>query len=191
MSIWEIVLLAVALAMDCFTVSVVSGVLLRRFRAGTALREAFLFGFFQGLMPMAGWLAVRSFSSSFEAVDHWIAFGLLAFIGGKMIVDAFRPEEEKSFNPERLRTQLAMAVATSIDALAVGITFACTGYTAFGQLLMPVLVIGLVSFTFSVAGFWLGVRFGDAVARRFKPDLVGGIILIGIGLKVLLEHLTA
>ena len=189
MSIWDVFLLALALAMDCFTVSIVSGVILRRFHTGTALRESFLFGLFQGLMPVAGWLAVRSFSSSFEAVDHWIAFGMLAFIGGKMIFDALRGEEEKSFDPTRLRSQLALAVATSIDALAVGITFACTGYGSFRQLILPVSVIGLVTFLLSVVGQWLGARFGEVVGRCLKPDLFGGIILIGIGVKILLEHL--
>ena len=189
MPFWEILLVALALAMDCFTVSAVSGVLLRRVRWGTTLRMALLFGFFQALMPLVGWLAIFFFRHSVEAYDHWIAFGMLAFIGIKMIRDAFAPEEEKQLNPTKLRTQLALAVATSIDALAVGISMGCSGYDRIGLLLLPLGVIGLVSFLMSIAGFLLGVRFGDAVARRWKPELFGGVILLAIGVKILLEHL--
>lgn len=189
MSLWEIILIAVALAMDCFTVSVVSGVITRQNRWGKVLRMAFLFGFFQALMPFIGWLAIHYFQSSVEAFDHWIAFGLLAFIGIKMIKDAFSPEDEPHMDPTQLRTQLLLALATSIDALAVGISFSCTGYDAMGQLWLPLAVIGLVSFVFSVAGYGLGVRFGEVITRRWKPELVGGIILIGMGIKILLEHL--
>lgn len=189
MNLWEIVLIAVALAMDCFTVSVVSGVITRRNQWGSVLRMAFLFGLFQALMPLIGWLVIHYFQASVEAYDHWIAFGLLAFIGIKMIRDAFSPEEQAHMDPTQLRTQLLLALATSIDALAVGISLSCTGYEALGQLSVPLLVIGLVSFVFSMAGHLLGVRFGEVVARRWKPELVGGIILIGIGVKILLEHL--
>lgn len=189
MTLWEVILIAVALAMDCFTVSVVGGVITRKNRWGKVLRMAFLFGFFQALMPLIGWLAIHYFQSSVEAFDHWIAFGLLAFIGIKMIKDAFSPEEEAHMDPTLLRTQLLLAVATSIDALAVGISLSCTGYETLGQLAVPLLVIGVVSFLFSIIGHSLGVRFGEAVARRWKPELVGGIILIGIGIKILIEHL--
>lgn len=103
MSLWEILLIAVALAMDCFTISVVSGVITRQNRWGKVLRMAFLFGFFQALMPFIGWLAIHYFQSSVEAFDHWIAFGLLAFIGIKMIKDAFSPEDEPHMNPTQLR----------------------------------------------------------------------------------------
>ena len=189
MQFWEILLIAVALAMDCFTVSAVSGVIVRKVRWGNLLRMALLFGVFQALMPLLGWAAIYFFRHSVEAYDHWIAFAMLAFIGVKMIRDAFAPEEEKRMKPEKLRTQLALAVATSIDALAVGISMGCSGYETAGSLLLPLLVIGLVSFLLSVAGTLLGVRFGDAVARRWKPELLGGVILIAIGIKILLEHL--
>ncbi len=189
MSLWEIILIAVALAMDCFTVSVVGGVVRQEGRQGHVLRMAALFGLFQGLMPLLGWFALHYFQSSLEAYDHWIAFGLLAFIGAKMVRDSFLPEEDQHLDPSRLRTQLVLAVATSIDALAVGISLSFTGYDSMGKLLLPLLVIGLVSFVFSLAGHALGARFGKAVARRWKPELVGGIILIGIGLKILFEHL--
>jgi putative Mn2+ efflux pump MntP len=150
---------------------------------------AFLFGFFQALMPLLGWLGISHFQSYMEAYDHWIAFGLLGLIGGKMIWESFSPEEEHHFNPCRLRTQLLLAVATSIDALAVGISFACTGYTALSQLTLPLLLIGLVSFLFSIVGYHLGRCFGKAIIRRLNPELIGGTILILIGVKVLMSHL--
>ena len=189
MTILDILLIAVALAMDCFTVSMVSGVMTRKMFWGRNLRMAFLFGFFQAAMPFVGWIAIHYFQSSVEAYDHWIAFGLLLLIGGKMILDAFKEEDEATFNPLNLGTQLTLAVATSIDALAVGISFSCSGYGTVQSLILPLAVIGLVSFIFSIAGLLLGVRFGGAVARRFKPEIIGGVILIAIGVKILLEHL--
>ena len=188
----DIWMLAVALAMDCFTVSIVSGVIVRRWLWGMILRLAFLFGLFQAMMPFIGWLATNHFSEQLETIDHWIAFGLLAFIGGKMIKESFaNDEEEKHFNPKRLNTQLLLAVATSIDALAVGISFACTGYKEFAQIAYPLFVIGVVSFLFSILGYLFGVRFGKSVARKLKPELLGGIILLVIGIKILFTHLMS
>jgi putative Mn2+ efflux pump MntP len=112
-----------------------------------------------------------------------------------MIREAFSPEEEDSghqhFNPNQLRTQLLLAIATSIDALAVGISFACTGYQQLSQLVLPLVIIGVVSFLFSILGNKLGTRFGKAIARRLKPELLGGVILILIGVKILVSHLFA
>jgi putative Mn2+ efflux pump MntP len=176
--------------MDCFTVSLMSGVILRRAVTAAILRMALLFGLFQAAMPLAGWLATAHFSQYLEAVDHWIAFGLLAFIGGKMIWESIAGDDsEPSFNPLRLRTQLLLAVATSIDALAVGISLAVTGYHTIRQLAWPLVVIGLGSFLFGVLGHLLGMRFGESIRRRLKPELLGGIILIAIGVKVLVTHL--
>ena len=192
MSLFDILLLAVALAMDCLTVSIVSGVIqftVYNKPLTVNLRMAFFFGFFQAMMPLIGWLGVSHFQSYLEAYDHWIAFGLLAFIGGRMIWESVSPEEEQHFNPRRLQTQLLLAVATSIDALAVGISFACTGYTSLSQLTYPLIIIGVVSFLFSLIGYQLGTRFGRSIAHRLKPELLGGVILIGIGVKILAEHL--
>ena len=202
MNLLDIILLAVALAMDCFTVSIVSGVIdhgdwhndsseakIRVPVPVIYLRMAFLFGLFQAMMPLLGWLGISHFQTYMEAYDHWIAFGLLGFIGGKMIWESFGDEEDHHFNPSKLRTQLLLAVATSIDALAIGISFACTGFTMLSQLTMPLLIIGLVSFLFSIFGYHLGRRFGKAITRRLKPELFGGIILVLIGLKILLSHL--
>lgn len=185
----DIWLLAIALAMDCFTVSIVSGVIIRRHIWGVVLRLAFLFGAFQALMPFLGWLATSHFSEQLEAIDHWIAFSMLAFIGGKMIKESFDEEEEPSFNPQNLRVQLLLAVATSIDALAIGISFACIGYHSISMLVVPLFIIGLVSFLFSIMGYVLGVRFGKRIARRLKPELLGGVILVAIGIKILVSHL--
>ena len=202
MNLLDIILLAVALAMDCFTVSIVSGVIdhgdwhndsseakIRGPVPVIYLRMAFLFGFFQAMMPLLGWLGISHFQAYMEAYDHWIAFGLLGFIGGKMIWESFGDEEDQHFNPRKLRTQLLLAVATSIDALAVGISFACTGFSMVSQLTVPLLIIGVVSFLFSIVGYHLGSRFGKAITRRLKPELFGGIILVLIGLKILLSHL--
>ena len=192
MSLLDIILLAVALAMDCLTVSIVSGVLLGgeiKEEGGKMIRMAFLFGFFQALMPLIGWLGISYFQSFIEDYDHWIAFSLLAIIGGRMVWESLNPAEEQHFNPRRLRTQLLLAIATSIDALAVGISFACTGYTSLAQLTLPLVIIGVVSFLFSLIGYQLGSRFGRSIAHRLKPELLGGIILIGIGIKILIEHL--
>lgn len=197
MSILELWLLAVALAMDCFTVSIVFGVLLRKIEWRTILVVAFLFGLFQAMMPLAGWLATNSFSSLIEDYDHWIAFGLLAFLGGRMIKESFSDDEEegeaeaeaKHINPRKLKTQLVFAVATSIDALAVGISFTCLGLNTISSLSLPLLIIGFVSLAFSIVGSLLGIRFGKGVEKRLKPELLGGIVLIIIGVRVLCEHL--
>jgi len=178
--------------MDCFTVSIVSGLTSQDSKPHEAwlYRMAFLFGFFQAIMPLLGWLGIILFKTYMEAYDHWIAFALLTFIGGKMIWESFGPEEEQHFNPRHLHTQLLLAVATSIDALAVGISFALTGYGTLSQLTLPLVIIGLVSFLFSIAGYHLGRRFGKPITKRMKPELVGGLILIAIGLKILLQDLT-
>ena len=208
MNLLDIILLAVALAMDCFTVSIVSGVLFNgqwtmdngqlSTRSNNypfsifhfpLLRMAFLFGFFQAMMPLLGWLGISHFQTYMEAYDHWIAFGLLGFIGGKMIWESFGDEEDQHFNPSRFRTQLLLAIATSIDALAIGISFACTGFTELSQLTMPLLIIGIVSFLFSIVGYHLGRRFGKTITRRIKPELLGGVILVLIGVKILITHL--
>jgi putative Mn2+ efflux pump MntP len=194
MSLIDIILLAVALAMDCLTVSIVSGVIEVKSEEVKdekwwIIRMAFLFGLFQAMMPLIGWLGISHFQAYMEAYDHWIAFTMLGFIGGRMVWESFGSDEEQHFNPRKLRTQLLLAIATSIDALAVGISFACTGYTAVGQLTLPLIIIGVVSFLFSLIGYRLGARFGRSIAQRLKPELFGGIILIGIGVKILMEHL--
>ena len=191
LSFLDIALLSVALAMDCFTVSIVCGISCRRWMPRLMLQMSVLFGVFQALMPLIGWLGTSLFSQYLEAVDHWIAFGLLSFLGGMMIresVSSGNNEEHHSI-PSALTTQLLLAVATSIDALAIGISFACTGYKTVAQLSFPLVVIGVGSFLFSVLGNRLGIRFGIAIRRKLNPELFGGLVLIFIGIKVLLTHI--
>ena len=191
LSFLDIALLSVALAMDCFTVSIVCGISCRRWMPRLMLQMSVLFGVFQALMPLIGWLGTSLFSQYLEAVDHWIAFGLLSFLGGRMIresVSSGNHEEHHSI-PSALTTQLLLAVATSIDALAIGISFACTGYKTVAQLSFPLVVIGVGSFLFSVLGNRLGIRFGIAIRRKLNPELFGGLVLIFIGIKVLLTHI--
>ena len=184
----EIWLLAISLAMDCFSVSITSGIILRRVLWKTFLTIAFFFGLFQGLMPVIGWFAASRFQHLIENYDHWIAFGVLFLLGARMIKESFKDEEEEHhFNPTRLPVILTMAVATSIDALAVGISFAFTGMTTWRSILDPVLIIGFVSFIFSIIGCLIGVYFGKRV--NLRAELWAGIILIGIGVKILIEHL--
>lgn len=189
MNILEIWLLAVSLAIDCFTVSVTSGIILHRIRWGIFLKMAFLFGLFQAAMPFLGWLGASRFNHLIETYDHWIAFALLAFLGIRMIREHFKDEEERSFDPTRLKVIVALAVATSIDALAVGISFAFTGFRTLSSLLYPLTAIGIASLVISLAGSLIGVFFG----KRFnlRVEIIGGLVLIGIGVKILFEHLLA
>lgn len=190
MSLIDITFLALALAMDCFTVSIVSGVIIRKYILSVILRMAVLFGLFQAMMPFIGWLGISYFSHYLESVDHWIAFGLLAFLGGKMIKDSFGSEEEAHFDPSKLTSQLLFAVATSIDALAVGISFACLGYKNIEQLTLPLIVIGICSFVMSILGNILGVMCGKSIVKRLKPEFIGGVILLLIGFRILYEHIS-
>lgn len=189
MTIVDMLLLSVALAMDCFAVSIVNGVIVRRYLWMVVLRMAFLFGLFQAVMPLLGWLATSRFAHYIEDYDHWVAFVLLAFLSIRMILDAGKPLEQQHLNPRRLATQLLQAVATSIDALAIGISMAVTGYHTVDSLLCPLVAIGIGSFLFTVIGFYLGFRFGRNIRRRLKPELLGGAILLFIGFKILISHL--
>ena len=187
MTALELWFLGVALAMDCFSVSIASGAILRRLDWKTILTMAFFFGLFQALMPCIGWALTFHFQSYLEAFDHWIAFLLLLYLGGNMIREALSDKEENNFNPTRLKVIITLSFATSIDALAVGISFVCTGILELVQLLYPVFIIGICSFLFSTAGSMIGVFFGKKY--DFKPELWGGIVLICIGVKVLCSHL--
>ncbi|MGD2080531.1 MAG: manganese efflux pump MntP family protein [Nitrospirota bacterium] len=177
--------LSVGLAMDAFAVSVASGIAITRLRVRHAVRIALFFGFFQALMPVAGWLLGLGFRSAIEAFDHWLAFGLLGAIGGKMLYESFRLEEaENPRDPMSISVLLVLSVATSIDALAVGLTLSVIKVPVVG----PALIIGVVTFALSYAGIYIGDRFGHFFEK--KAEALGGLILIGIGLKILLEHLV-
>lgn len=186
----EIWLLAVGLAMDCFAVSIASGILLKRMRWRAMLAMSFFFGFFQALMPLIGWAAASLFSHLIEDIDHWVAFAILVFLGVRMIREAFKPEENRNtFDPTSLKVVLAFAVATSIDALAVGVSFAFMGMRGVSGILPAVGVIGFVSFALSMAGLVFGIRCGCGLARKLRAELLGGVILVVIGCKILIEHL--
>ena len=191
MGIVDILFLSVALAMDCFAVSIVSGVMLRRKVWSLILQTAVLFGFFQAVMPLIGWVSTSGLQQYIEDFDHWIAFGLLSWLGVGMIRESGRPMEGRHLDPCRLSSQLLQSIATSIDALAVGISMAMTGYDEMAQLVFPLFVIGMGSFVFSIGGFLLGIRFGANIRHRLKPELLGGIILLAIGFRILLTHLLA
>ena len=186
MSLFDIILLAIALAMDCFTVSIVSGVILGCREWRVILQMSFWFGLFQALMPLLGWLGMALFAQYVEMYGNIIAFLMLAFIGGKMIYESFGSSEEQTFNPRKLVTQLLLAVATSIDAMAVGVSFSAIGYHRVSSLLMPLVWIGFFSLLFGIVGHLVGIRFGFIAKGRVKPELLGGVILLCIGFKVLL-----
>ncbi|MBR1940935.1 MAG: manganese efflux pump [Bacteroidaceae bacterium] len=190
MSALDLWLLAIGLAMDCFTVSIASGIILKHIEWKPILSMAFCFGLFQALMPLISWALFVRVGTLLQQIDHWVAFGLLLFLGGNMIREAFSKEEEHHFNPHRWVVILTLAVATSIDALAVGISFAFIGFNTLTSMVYPLVVIGLVSFVFSLVGSGLGIWFGIGIAKKLKPELLGGIILIIIGCKIVIQHLA-
>lgn len=186
----EIWLLAIGLAMDCFAVSIASGIILKRVRMRPMLIMALAFGFFQALMPLLGWIGASFFSHFIENIDHWIAFAILAFLGGRMVLESFKDEDcRHEFDPTSLKVVSALAVATSIDALAVGVSFAFLGVRSFSSILPSIGIIGFVSFALSFVGLMFGIRFGCGIARKLRAELWGGVILIIIGTKILIEHL--
>jgi len=183
MALWELFITAVSLSMDAFAVSICKGLTMKKLRWAGPLACGLYFGIFQAVMPLIGYLVGSLFYTQITGFDHWIAFGLLVLIGGNMVREALSDEDETvdaSFGP---RSMLPMAVATSIDALAVGVSFACLQV----QIVPAVTFIGAVTFAFSFAGVWIGHQFGARF--RNKAVLVGGVVLILIGVKILLQHL--
>lgn len=175
--------------MDCFSISISCGIVHRRMER-QVLVMAFFFGLFQAVMPLLGWLMAGCFYEQVEAYDHWVAFGLLSLLGGKMIWNYLSEGSDAtpSVNPSRLSSILLLALATSVDALAVGFTFMRIKYTDFAATLWPAIVIGAGSFLLTVLGKYIGVQIGRRV--RIPAELFGGLILIGIGIKVLYTHLS-
>lgn len=186
MSIITLLGIALGLAMDAFAVAIGAGLQLCGATPRQVFRLAWHFGLFQALMPIIGWLAGRTVSEYIEPVDHWIAFGLLAFIGGKMIYEALQEKDEEAevCDPTKGWRMVMLSIATSIDALAVGLSLALLGTSIW----WPALVIGIVAGVMTIIGMELGKRFGALLGRRM--EIVGGLILIGIGVKILVEHLT-
>lgn len=185
---FTLLLMGVGLSMDAFAVSICKGLSMRKVNKKQCLAIGLFFGGFQALMPFIGWVLGSQFEQYITSIDHWIAFILLGFIGGKMVVEAIREKDEavevgKMDPPLDLKEMFILAIATSIDALAVGITF------AFLQvpIVEAISIIGITTFVISVIGVYVGNFFGNRYKK--KAELAGGMILILIGLKILLEHL--
>ena len=188
MSFFEIFMIGVGLSMDAFAVAICKGLNMRKLDKVQTLVIAFFFGGFQALMPFVGWLLGKQFEAYITSFDHWIAFVLLAFIGGKMIWDVFKGDDKDESCCEEgakldVKELFMLAIATSIDALAVGISFAFLQV----NIVSAITLIGCTTFVISAAGVFRGHKFGSKYED--KASLAGGIILILIGLKILLEHL--
>jgi manganese efflux pump family protein len=185
MPLFELFAVAVGLAMDAFAVSIATGIRLGCVTGRQTFRMAFHFGFFQFIMPVLGWFAGSAAGPLMGAYDHWVAMGLLGFIGGKMIHEAFAHMDSETCSPRdptRGATLLGLAVATSIDAFAVGLGLGVLGMGIW----FPSILIGVVAAAFTVTGLRLGCRIGILFSRRM--EVLGGLILIAIGVKILFDH---
>jgi putative Mn2+ efflux pump MntP len=179
-----VILIAIGLAMDAFAVSIAKGITISNHRKRTALIMATFFAVFQMFMPVIGWFAGLGLEELITTIDHWIAFGLLVLIGARMIYDSTKKEDLQRDGNLRLHTLLTLSVATSIAALMVGFSFAFL-QTA---IVVPIIVIGVATFSLSYSGFHFGSFVGNIPGRKIK--VIGGIILIAIGAKILIEHLV-
>jgi len=185
-------LISVALSMDAFAVSVASGICVTKLSFRHAFRASFFFGLFQFAMPIAGWLLGATFRVYIQGFDHWIAAGLLSLVGGKMILGFFKkksaascPDDgEPSSDIRDLKTLLVLSVATSLDALAIGLSYSVLHSAILG----PAAIIGFVTFALCLAGTEFGRRLGSRFERW--AELTGGLVLIGIGVSILIEHLS-
>jgi len=180
-----VIAIAVGLAMDTFAVSIVTGAAYKQLHIRHALRMAGFFGGFQAFMPVVGYLAGLSVRQYVSNYDHWIAFGILAAVGLKMIYESFKiKEERKTPNPANLAVVLVLAVATSIDALAVGITLSLITHA----IVLAVIIIGVITFGLSFAGVYIGKRFGHFFEGGI--EIVGGLVLIALGIKIVIQHVA-
>ena len=189
----DLFFISIGLAMDAFAVSLTNGFIIKDLKLKNALKIGLFFGFFQCIMPVLGWLAGINFSKYIEAFDHWIAFILLGFIGVKMIYEALHKNKNDSYNNNKIykdplnnKLLLVLALATSIDALAVGVSLAAFGEDAL-DILKAGLIIGVITFVISFAGVFLGKKFGSLFQKQ--AEIAGGVILILIGVKIFVEHL--
>jgi len=181
---WSLLAVAVALAMDAFAVAVVAGLTLVPLRTRHVCRMAFSFGLFQALMPLAGWAVGSAVHRHVAAWDHWVAFGLLAFVGAKMVLAGFRGHdaERGAHDPTVGWNLFLLSIATSVDALAVGLSLAMLGT----RILFPALVIGVVAAGLTAIGMTLGRRIGALWGRRV--EVLGGLVLVAIGIRIVVEH---
>lgn len=187
MNLAEIFLLAVSLSMDAFAVSLCKGLALKKIGIKNCAIVGLWFGSFQALMPMAGYFLGSTFADKITSIDHWIAFVLLAIIGGNMIKESFEKDGEKVNDSLGFKTMFVMAIATSIDALAVGVSFAFTDFQPEWFVYIAFALIGVTTFTLSAAGVKIGNIFGTKY--KSKAEFAGGLLLILLGLKILLEGL--
>jgi len=180
-----VIFIAFGLSVDAFAVSVTSGLVIEGLKARHAALIALFFGGFQAMMPILGWIGGTGFRRYISEFDHWVAFGLLALVGAKMVYEGARGGSNggNKYDPLKLRVLFVLAVATSIDALAVGLGLSLLDV----PILRPALIIGLVTFGVSFAGVYIGDRVGHLFER--KVEVLGGLILIGIGVKILIEHI--
>ena len=183
MTLFEIVLVGVGLSMDAFAVSICKGLSMKKLKWKNAVIVGAYFGIFQAIMPLSGYLLGTTFSDLVISIDHWIAFILLAVIGGKMLKEAYSNNEEDENDNFDFKTMLVLAIATSIDALAIGITFAFFEI----NIIKAISIIGFLTFTISAIGVIIGNKFRHKY--QGKAEILGGVILILIGLKILVEHL--
>lgn len=186
MELLTIILIAVGLSFDTFAVSVSSGLILRKIDFSNASKIAITLAVFQAAMPLIGWIAGSGIKDYAESFDHWIAFGILTLLGGKMIYESFKTDpEDRNFNPLDIKVMVGMAIATSIDALIVGFSFALLNY----KILISVGIIGAVTYIVAMLGMLFGKKIGASMGRRI--EILGGVMLFLIGLKILIEHLSA
>lgn len=183
MGVLELLLLSVGLAMDAFAVSVCKGISMKKMNWKKAIIIGLYFGGFQALMPTIGYFLGAAFQSLITSIDHWIAFILLGIIGGGMIKESFGDDEENRNDDVSFKIMIVLAIATSIDALAIGITFAFFNV----NLVLAISLIGIITFILSVFGTKIGNRFGNKYEK--KAEFLGGVILVLLGIKILLEHL--
>jgi len=185
MSLFSIILIAFGLAMDALAVSIASGLVIEKLTFRHVFRIAFHFGLFQALMPILGWLAGSTIAPYIETWDHWAALGLLGFIGGKMLLNRGSDDgTDTCADPTRGLTLITLSVATSIDALAVGLSLAMIQVDVW----LPALIIGIVAAAMSALGIAFGARLGCQWGRR--AEIVGGLVLIGIGIRIVVSHLS-
>jgi len=183
MDLLSIIIIAIGLSMDSLAVSISNGLSIRNLTFSKSLLIALSLAFFQAIMPLIGWFAGNGIDEYIQEIDHWVAFILLAFIGGKMLYDGFQKNEQTATTKLSGLTLIGQSIATSIDAFAVGISFAVLDY----EITLPVIIIGLVTFTFSMLGLQLGKLFGKKLGK--SVEIFGGLVLIGIGIKILIEHI--
>lgn len=179
----SIILIAIGLSMDAFAVSVSNGIVLKKVTALNSIKTGVFFGAFQAFMPILGWFLGNTFCMYIESIDHWLAFGLLSFIGANMIYESLKEEENEYRNPNSTKVLLVMAIATSIDALAVGVSFSMLQANIF----IPAIVIGTITFIISSIGVFIGKKVGKLFKKN--AEIFGGIILIIIGFNILMHHM--